>query len=86
MTGSHIAGAGIGALVGAILVSLGTRIGLDLTNLDAATLGMAAVGVFLGIGHAIGEYGLLGIGSRILRGRPKVTVSMVTAETAEPKS
>lgn len=69
MNGSHIAGAGLGALVGAILVSLGSRIGLDLTNFDAATLGMAAIGAGTGIGHALGEYGLSGIVQTIWKGR-----------------
>lgn len=86
MTGSHIAGAGVGALVGAILVSLGTRIGLDLTNFDSAALGMAAVGAFTGVGHAVGEYGLVGIGAVLLHGRakPATVTEPVTVNVSAP--
>lgn len=85
MNGSHLAGAGVGALVGAILVSLGSRIGLDLTAYDAATLGMAAVAAGLAIGHAIGEFGLFGIGRILLYGRRKPSlVTAVAALTSSP--
>jgi Ca2+/Na+ antiporter len=72
MNGAPVAGAGFGAIVGATLVALGTRIGLALSPVDAATLGMAAVGVFIGIGHAVGEYGISGIVEMIWHGRPKL--------------
>jgi hypothetical protein len=61
-----IAAAVLGATVGMVLVALGTRIGLDLTNVDSGVAGIAAVGVFTGIGHAIGEYGKL-----LWHGKPK---------------
>lgn len=69
MNGSHIAGAGVGALVGSILVALGQRIGLDLTNFDSVEIGVAAVAFGTGLGHAIGSYGLSGVLSVIWRGR-----------------
>lgn len=69
MNGSHVAGAGFGALIGAVLVSLGGRIGLDLTNFDSATLGIAAVAAGTAVGHALGEYGVKGIAQTIWAGR-----------------
>jgi hypothetical protein len=87
MDGTHIAGAGIGAIVGAVLVALGTRIGLDLTNVDSATLGITCVGAFTGIGHAIGSVGLIGIGNVLLHGRAKpkaVTTSALGTSTLPP--
>lgn len=80
MTGSHIAGGSVGAIVGTILVSLGGRIGLDLTNFDSAALGMAAVGLGIGVGHAIRDYGLLGVAGILLHGVPKPTVPQVKDE------
>lgn len=71
MNGSHVAGAGFGAILGTVLVALGTRIGLDLTNVDSAALGMGCVGAFLGIGHAVGEEGVAGIVRTLWRGHPK---------------
>jgi hypothetical protein len=82
MNGSHVAGAGFGAIVGAILVSLGGRIGLDLTSYDAATLGMGALAVGLAVGHAIGEVGLVGIGRVILHGRQKPAAAVVVQKPA----
>lgn len=55
MNGSHIAGSGVGALIGVCLAALGTKIGLSLTNADAASLGVAAVGLGLACGHAFGS-------------------------------
>lgn len=72
MNGAKTAGAGFGAIVGIVVVALGSRIGLDLTPVDSAALGMGAVTVFLGIGHAIGESGIKGIGHMLWSGRPKV--------------
>lgn len=71
MNGSHVAGGGFGAIVGAVLVALGTRIGLDLTGYDAATLGMATLAAGLALGHAVGEYGIAGICRVVWNGRPK---------------
>lgn len=71
MNGSHVAGAGFGAIVGAVLVALGSRIGLDLTGYDAATLGMAALAAGLAVGHAIGEVGVFGLVRVVLHGRQK---------------
>lgn len=71
MNGSHISGASVGAIVGTILVALGHRIGLTLSDVDASTLGIAAVGVGIGLGHAIGRYGIIGIFRNTLHGLPQ---------------
>lgn len=55
MNASHVAGAGLGAIAGAILVALGSRIGLDLTNFDSAVLGTTALGVGAGVFHVFGK-------------------------------
>lgn len=55
MNGSHIAGAGFGGIVGVILAGLGAKIGLHLTDADAATLGVGALSVGLAVGHAFGK-------------------------------
>lgn len=54
MNGSHVAGGGLGALLGVALAALGPKIGLHLTDADAASLGVAGAGVGVAIGHAIG--------------------------------
>lgn len=82
MDGSHVAGAGIGAIVGATLVALGNKIGLNLTNLDSATLGMAAIGAFVGLAHGIGKYGLAGLGGILLHGSPKPPPAVVVPVVA----
>jgi hypothetical protein len=55
MNGSHVAGGGLGALLGIVLASLGGRIGLHLDDATAAALGTAGVGVGLAFGHAFGS-------------------------------
>lgn len=55
MNGSHVAGGGIGALLGVVLASLGNRIGLNLDPTTAAALGAAAGAVGVAVGHAFGK-------------------------------
>jgi hypothetical protein len=57
LTNTHVAGAGFGALVGSVIVALGGRIGLDLTNFDSVTLGVAAVAAGAGVFHVLGRAG-----------------------------
>lgn len=55
MNGSHVAGGGLGAVLGVVLASLNTRLGLHLTTADAASLAVGATGVGLAFGHAFGK-------------------------------
>lgn len=55
MNGSHVAGGGLGALLGIILAALGKKIGLSLDDTTAAALGTAGAAVGLAVGHAFGK-------------------------------
>jgi hypothetical protein len=55
MNGSHVAGGGLGALLGIILASLGSKVGLHLDDATAALLGTGCVAVGLAVGHAFGK-------------------------------
>src|SRR5579884_2956234 len=55
VNGSHIAGSGLGALLGVALAALGSRVGLHLDDTTAAMLGTGCVGVGLALGHAFGK-------------------------------
>jgi hypothetical protein len=52
VTGSHVAGGGVGAIVGVILAALDKKVGLHLTDGEAASLSIALAGVGAGVGHA----------------------------------
>lgn len=54
MNGSHIAGGGFGALLGVALAALGNRIGLQLDETTAATIGAAGAAAGVAVGHAFG--------------------------------
>ncbi len=54
MNGSHIAGAGLGGVVGIVLAALGSKIGITLDDTTSASLGVGLVGVGLAFGHAFG--------------------------------
>jgi hypothetical protein len=55
MNGSHIAGGGIGALLGVVLAALGKKIGLQLDETTAAAIGVAGAATGVAIGHAVGK-------------------------------
>lgn len=55
MNGSHVAGGGLGAIVGTAIAALGSKIGLQLDETTAAGLGIAGLTLGLGIGHAFGK-------------------------------
>lgn len=55
MDGSHIAGGGLGALLGIILSALGGRVGLKLDDTTAATIAAGCITLGLAIGHALGK-------------------------------
>jgi hypothetical protein len=51
MNGAHGAGAGIGAVASIILIALGKRAGLTLTNEEAVSLFGTLTTIGIGIGH-----------------------------------
>jgi hypothetical protein len=55
VNGSHVAGGGVGAILGVALAGLGKKVGLELTDADAATLGVACAGIGIAVGHALGK-------------------------------
>lgn len=72
MNASHVAGAGFGAVVGALVVGVLQRfVNVHVSDVDSAAIGAVALSAGVGLGHAIGEFGLVGIGRVLLRGRPK---------------
>lgn len=71
MNASHVAGGGIGALLGALVVGLLKHFGVaTVSDVDAAVIGSAALSAGVGIGHAVSEHGLTGIGAIIWKGHP----------------
>lgn len=80
MNPSHVAGGGIGAILGAVVVGLLKHFGVaTVTDIDAAVIGSAALSAGVGVGHAINKYGLAGIASIIWHGHKK-------PEPAKPSS
>lgn len=57
MNGSHIAGGGVGGLVGVIVAALDTRIGLHLSPADAGTLVLGTLAAGAAVFHVLGRAG-----------------------------
>lgn len=69
---SHVAGGGIGALLGAVAAGLLHKFtSLTVSDVDAALIGSAALSLGVGLGHAIDTYGVKGLFARLWRGAPK---------------
>lgn len=62
VTGTHVAGGGLGAIVAVILAALDKKIGLHLTDGESASLALGLVAVGVGVGHAFRTLYNLGIG------------------------
>jgi hypothetical protein len=75
---SHVAGGGIGAILGAVIVGLLKHFGLaTVTDVDAAVIGSAALSAGVGAGHAINEYGLAGLASIVWHGHKKPAAAKI---------
>lgn len=61
MNGAHGAGGGLGAIASIVIIGLGKRAGVTLTNEEAVSLFGAAVGIGIGVGHAWHKLMLVGI-------------------------
>ena len=78
MNALHITGAGLGTILGTLLApALKKYAGYDITATEAANLALYGLGAGLGLAHAIGLYGLAGIGRILLHGT--AAPPMVTA-------
>jgi hypothetical protein len=55
VTGSHVAGGTTGAIVAVILAALDKKIGLNLTDAEAASFALALASVGAALGHAVGK-------------------------------
>lgn len=69
MNASHVTGAGIGAVLGAILAAaLDKYTGLTISTAEAALIGAAVAGLGVGVAHAVWNVGLGPIFRRIIHG------------------
>lgn len=74
MNASHVAGGGIGAILGAVIVGLLRHFGVAApSDVDAAVIGSAALSAGVGLGHAVNEYGVAGIAAILWHGHKKPT-------------
>ena len=72
MNASHVTGGGLGALLGVVISALLSKYAnYDVTVTDAALIGSSAVAAGVGLGHAIGLYGIKGLFARLWSGEPK---------------
>lgn len=55
MSGSHVAGLGLGGLLGIVIAALGSKIGIQLDETTAAALGGAGAAFGVAFGHAFGK-------------------------------
>lgn len=55
MSGSHVAGLGVGGLLGIVIAALGSKIGIQLDDTTAAALGGAGAAAGVAFGHAFGK-------------------------------
>lgn len=72
MNASHVTGAGLGALAAPIIAALLSKYAhYDITLTDASLIGSSALAAGVGLGHAIGKFGIKGLFSRVWKGDPK---------------
>jgi hypothetical protein len=69
VSASHIAGGGVVGGVGAVVVAVCNHFGWHVSDVDAVLAGGAAVSVGAGIGHVIGQVGIVGAFKQLWRGR-----------------
>lgn len=55
VTGAHVAGGGIGAMLGIGLAALGKKIGLHMTTDEAASTSLQLAVVGVGVGHFLSK-------------------------------
>lgn len=66
---SHVSGGGFGVIVGAAIVGILRRYAhVDVSTVDSAVVGSAALAAGVGFGHIVSRVGVLGFGRILLRG------------------
>lgn len=72
MQASHVVGGGAGAFLGALLAGLLNHFtSISLSDVDAAMIGSAFLSAGVGLGHAISQYGVLGLFGVLIHGSAK---------------
>lgn len=66
---AHAVGGSTAAILGAVAVGVANHFGYTLSDPDALVLGSAVLGAGLGLGHVIGEVGIVGAVKQLWRGR-----------------
>lgn len=66
---SHVAGGGLGGVIGAAAAAVLNRYGVRISDLDAALFGSAALAAGTGLGHVVGQVGIVGAVKLLWRGR-----------------
>lgn len=76
MNGAHVAGGGLGTLVGAAIAEALRRYAhWDVSDADAALIGSAALSAGVGFGHLVSSVGLLPALRKALRGPQRVSTT-----------
>lgn len=65
---SHVVGGGVSAVVAVAALAVSNHFNLHLSDEDAILVGGSAVSAGIGLGHIIGQVGVLGLFRRVLRG------------------
>ena len=65
---SHVVGGGLSTVAAVAALAVSNHFKLHLSDEDALLVGGAAVSAGIGLGHVIGQVGVLGLFRRILRG------------------
>ena len=69
MNVSHVAGGGVGAVLGAAVVAVVHHFfHVNVSDLDASLIGSVALSAGVGLGHALAKGGVLGLVKEILHG------------------
>lgn len=66
---AHVAGGGVVVVAGAVVVAVCNHFGWTVSDSDSLIIGGAAVSIGAGLGHVIGESGVVGALRMLWRGR-----------------
>lgn len=66
---SHVAGGGVVGVAGAVVVAVCSHFGWHVSDVDAVLVGGGAVTAGVGVGHVIGQVGIVGAVKRLVFGK-----------------